>query len=90
MQAALQDLEALVPPGGAGVPRILIAEDNLVNQKVILKVMQKVLPDSRPTVVNNGLEAVEVASFAQLPIVLSVCKEKLSPLCCCLALSALA
>jgi hypothetical protein len=60
--SALQSaLEAEAAVAALSPLRILIAEDNLVNQKVILKVMQKVLPESRPTVVNNGLEAVEVS-----------------------------
>lgn len=36
--------------------RVLIAEDNKVNQMVIRKVLQRVLPDSTPDVVNNGKE----------------------------------
>ena len=44
------------PPG----LRILVAEDNAINQKVIAKVLHKVLPDCRPCMVNNGREALEV------------------------------
>lgn len=40
----------------AGPLRVLIAEDNKVNQMVIRKVLQRVLPDSTPDVVNNGKE----------------------------------
>ena len=47
---------------GPVAPRILIAEDNLVNQKVLLKVLQRVLPDARPKVVGNGCEALQACS----------------------------
>jgi len=45
---------------------ILIAEDNRVNQMVLLKVLQAVLPGCKPDVVANGLqvlEAVEKKSY---------------------------
>lgn len=43
-----------------------MAEDNLVNQKVLQKVLQRVTPDSPIFIANNGQEALEVpASFHQ-------------------------
>ncbi|KAI8464289.1 MAG: hypothetical protein J3K34DRAFT_492346 [Monoraphidium minutum] len=39
--------------------RILIAEDNRVNQMVLLKVLQSVLPGCAPDVVANGLQVLE-------------------------------
>ena len=45
-----------------GALRVLVAEDNLVNQKVLLKVLQRVTPDSAVFVANNGHEALQVGS----------------------------
>nr|AML77241.1 putative LOV domain-containing protein [Coccomyxa subellipsoidea] len=42
-----------------GALRVLVAEDNLVNQKVLLKVLQRVTPDSAVFVANNGHEALQ-------------------------------
>ncbi|CAL8464108.1 g3643 [Coccomyxa elongata] len=39
--------------------RVLVAEDNLVNQKVLLKVLQRVTPQSPVFVANNGQEALQ-------------------------------
>ncbi|BDA49232.1 probable signal transduction histidine-protein kinase BarA at N-terminal half [Coccomyxa sp. Obi] len=39
--------------------RVLVAEDNLVNQKVLLKVLQRVTPHSPVFVANNGQEALQ-------------------------------
>mmetsp|Transcript_21719 Transcript_21719/g.60233 ORF Transcript_21719/g.60233 Transcript_21719/m.60233 type:complete len:482 (+) Transcript_21719:275-1720(+) len=44
------------PAGTAFPPRILIAEDNKVNQKVVLKVLQQVAGSCKPDVVENGLQ----------------------------------
>ena len=44
----------------AGVLRVLVAEDNLVNQKVLQKVLQRVTPDSPIFIANNGQEALKV------------------------------
>ena len=41
-------------PGGL---RILVAEDNLVNQRLILRMLEKL--DHRPQITSNGLEALE-------------------------------
>lgn len=43
----------------AGPLRVLVAEDNLVNQKVLQKVLQRVTPDSPIFIANNGQEALE-------------------------------
>ena len=48
-------------PGDADL-RVLIAEDNLVNQKVLLKVLQRIMPRGIAFVANNGLEALQVRS----------------------------
>ena len=54
---------------GDGDLRVLIAEDNLVNQKVLLKVLQRIMPRGTAFVANNGAEALEVrgAAFPPLP-----------------------
>ncbi|GFR47530.1 hypothetical protein Agub_g9248 [Astrephomene gubernaculifera] len=40
--------------------RILIAEDNKINQKVVLKVLQRILPGSQPPdVVENGVQVLQ-------------------------------
>jgi CheY-like chemotaxis protein len=43
-------------------PRILVAEDNLINQRVISKVLQRVVPDAAVTIVGNGALAVAAAT----------------------------
>ena len=47
----------------AGPLRVLVAEDNLVNQKVLQKVLQRVTPDSPIFIANNGQEALKVPSW---------------------------
>ena len=47
--------------------RVLIAEDNLVNQKVLLKVLQRIMPQGIAFVANNGLEVLQVRLFAFPP-----------------------
>lgn len=44
----------------AGPLRVLVAEDNLVNQKVLQKVLQRVTPNSPMFIANNGQEALQV------------------------------
>ena len=39
---------------------MLVAEDNLVNQKVLQKVLQRVTPESPVFIANNGQEALQV------------------------------
>ena len=52
----------------AGPLRVLVAEDNLVNQKVLQKVLQRVTPDSPIFIANNGEEALRVScSTALIP-----------------------
>jgi CheY-like chemotaxis protein len=61
-------LNVVASPSGSGTPdagdggalRVLVAEDNLVNQKVLLKVLQRVTPNSVVFVANNGQEALQV------------------------------
>ncbi|GAX74943.1 hypothetical protein CEUSTIGMA_g2389.t1 [Chlamydomonas eustigma] len=49
-----------MPPSAGRPLRILIAEDNKVNQKVVLKVLQKLCDSScQPDVVENGLEVLK-------------------------------
>ena len=40
-----------------------MAEDNLVNQKVLQKVLQRVTPDSPIFIANNGQEALKVPAW---------------------------
>ena len=47
----------------AGPLRVLVAEDNLVNQKVLQKVLQRVTPESPIFIANNGQEALQVPMF---------------------------
>ncbi len=44
----------------SGALRVLVAEDNLVNQKVLQKVLQRVTPESPIFIANNGQEALQV------------------------------
>ena len=46
--------------GSTGPLRVLVAEDNLVNQKVLQKVLQRVTPESPVFIANNGQEALQV------------------------------
>ncbi len=62
--AAAAATERLLSPGGA--LRVLVAEDNLVNQKVLLKVLQRVTPESKVFVANNGQEALQVGAAIPL------------------------
>ena len=54
---------------GTRVPlRVLIAEDNIVNQKVVVKMLGRL--GYRPDVVNNGLEAVEALARQHYDVLL--------------------
>ena len=50
-----------------GALRVLVAEDNLVNQKVLQKVLQRVTPDSPIFIANNGQEALKVVLTTPFP-----------------------
>jgi CheY-like chemotaxis protein len=52
--------------------RVLLAEDNLVNQKVILRMLEKM--GCSADVVSNGLEAVEKVSLGDYALVLMDCQ----------------
>lgn len=51
------------PSADATVPRILVAEDNVVNQRVVVRMLER--PGYRVDVVSNGAEAVD--AVARLP-----------------------
>lgn len=50
--------------------RILIAEDNLINQRVVKKVLQRVLPSATPDLAVNGIEVLEAVSHKQYDLIL--------------------
>nr|AML76429.1 putative LOV domain-containing protein [Chaetopeltis orbicularis] len=57
--------------GEDGKPlRILVAEDNKVNQKVVLKVLQQVVTGSQPDVVENGLQVLHALERKVYDIIL--------------------
>lgn len=71
--AAANQRKYLEQTGANGFLRVLVAEDNMVNQKVLLKVLQRVTPHSPVFVANNGQEALQVGlhslcSTRQLPV----------------------
>ncbi|KAL6758459.1 CheY-like superfamily [Haematococcus lacustris] len=68
---------SLQAEGGAGSPaarppplRILIAEDNKINQKVVLKVLQQVGGGCTPDVVENGLEVLKALETKSYDLIL--------------------
>jgi osomolarity two-component system sensor histidine kinase TcsA len=52
--------------------KLLIVDDNIVNQKVILNVLKKI-PNLKILVANNGKEAVQIAKTVDLDIILMDC-----------------
>nr|AML77436.1 putative LOV domain-containing protein [Heterochlamydomonas inaequalis] len=50
--------------------RILIAEDNKVNQKVVLKVLQQILRGCQPDVVENGLQVLQALEHKVYDLIL--------------------
>nr|AML76900.1 putative LOV domain-containing protein [Ettlia oleoabundans] len=54
--------DSTTPAATHRAPRILVAEDNLINQRVISKVLQRVVPDAEVTIVGNGVLAVRAAT----------------------------
>jgi signal transduction histidine kinase/DNA-binding response OmpR family regulator len=53
-------------------PRILIAEDNVINQKVAVRMLEKL--GLRPDVAANGREAVELAAMLHYDLILMDCQ----------------
>jgi signal transduction histidine kinase/CheY-like chemotaxis protein len=60
------------PDGSFHGVRVLVAEDNPVNQKVIVRMLEKL--GCSPDVVSNGLEAVEKVSLGDYALVLMDCQ----------------
>lgn len=61
-------IEPMTEIGEDNPLRILIAEDNVVNQKVLVRMLERLA--YRADVVSNGLEAVEAAKLRQYDVIL--------------------
>jgi two-component system, sensor histidine kinase and response regulator len=59
-------------PASAGAPLILIVEDNLVNQRVAVRLVEKM--GYRAAVVNNGREALEAFRSGYFDLILMDCQ----------------
>ncbi len=68
--SAANQRKVLEQTGANAFLRVLVAEDNLVNQKVLLKVLQRVTPHSPVFVANNGQEALQVGFLSLCPAML--------------------
>lgn len=71
-QPPLQQQQPVLQPQAPPYPspRILIAEDNKINQKVALKVLQQVLHGCAPDVVENGLQVLTALERTSYDIIL--------------------
>jgi PAS domain S-box-containing protein len=59
-------------PGAARIRHVLLAEDNLVNQKVAVRILERLHVDVE--VVHNGVEAVAAAGRRQFDLILMDCQ----------------
>lgn len=57
-------------PAAPAALRILVAEDNLINQRVIGKVLQRCVPGAHVTVVGDGAQALAAALASRFDLVL--------------------
>jgi two-component system sensor histidine kinase/response regulator len=69
----LNSVQAVLPPAAAGVIRIILAEDNKINQVVGLKQLRK-LGCNNIQVAGNGVEAVELWQQGRGGIILMDCQ----------------
>ncbi|GEM_PF-547716 len=60
------------PPVAPGRPRVLVAEDNEINQQVILEMLAELGYDAE--LVSNGRDAVERVATGEFPLVLMDCQ----------------
>ncbi|MFP6582837.1 MAG: CHASE domain-containing protein [Candidatus Hydrogenedentota bacterium] len=67
-----QEMKGLPESPAGGSARILVAEDNIVNQKVMVRFVESL--GHTPIVVNNGREAIDLLTNEKIDLVLMDCQ----------------